>query len=77
MSGTTVAEIIAFCAADNNVMFHMYDEAHQINESVTFCELYKEQTEYNWCAAAIEYWSPTEDGEIMISATLPYGGILQ
>ncbi|MBO5017048.1 MAG: hypothetical protein J6C92_14750 [Bacteroidaceae bacterium] len=66
-----VSVLIDSCAVENSTEVDMYDEVHQINETTTFGNLWKDKTEYPWLDAEVVYWNPSfYHGVLQIAATL-------
>ena len=65
----TVADILNVSANDNRLCY-MYDEVHQVDESVTEAEISNGDCTYDWATATVTYWHVAEDGNLEFSAEL-------
>jgi hypothetical protein len=65
----TVADILS-TSANNNVLCHLYDEVHQVNESATEAEISDNACQYGWATATVNYWHVTEEGNLEFNAEL-------
>lgn len=65
----TVADILS-TSANNNVLCHLYDEVHQVNESATEAEISDNACKYDWASATVNYWHVTDEGNLEFNAEL-------
>ena len=65
----TVADILNVSANDNRLCY-MYDETHQVDESVTEAEISNGDCVYDWATATVTYWHVTEDSNLEFSVEL-------
>lgn len=65
----TVADILS-TSANNNVMCHLYDEVHRVNENATEAEISDDDCTYDWATATVNYWHVTDEGNLEFNAEL-------
>lgn len=73
MTNITVNQLIGLMATDHLFDFlklELYDEVHQISETIDEHTMKAGEAKYSWGDAVIEYWYPTSANELRIKCTL-------
>lgn len=70
MTNITVNQLLGLTATDS-LNLELYDEVHQISETIDERDMATYDTMYNWGAAVIEYWYPINANTLCIKCTLP------